>query len=147
MQALHSFISPVPGFDSDIPVLSIPVLARPHGDESMSDPSTGASASALMTRAGKWKATTNPSPQRKARKTIGRSTCRIKINDPAPKAPSLTPPSGPRRKILIQRLKRYTHDEYVSSLTIFLFMSLCVECPNTSTQTPLRGVLRPVASP
>jgi hypothetical protein len=41
--------------------------------------------------------------QKKARKTTGKSVGGIKINEPVPKAPTLTPPSGPRRKISIQR--------------------------------------------
>jgi hypothetical protein len=45
----------------------------------------------------------NPTPQKKARKTTGKSAGGIKINEPVPKAPTLTPPSGPRRKISIQR--------------------------------------------
>jgi hypothetical protein len=62
MQALDNFISPVPGFDSDILIPAIPVSARPPGDESTSDPSARASASALKTRAGKQKASANPIP-------------------------------------------------------------------------------------
>jgi hypothetical protein len=101
MRALDSFISPVPGFDDDILIPTILVLAQPLGDEPMSDPSTRASASTSKTRVGKWKVTTDLTPQKKARKTMGRSACRIKINEPSPKAPALTPPSGPWRKILI----------------------------------------------
>jgi hypothetical protein len=108
----------------------------------MSDPSTGASADTLKTRAGKRKAPANLTPLKKARKTTGKSTGGIKINEPAPNALASTPPSYPRWKIPIQRLKRYACQEYVSSLTIFLFVSLCAECPRTSTRTPLRRVLR-----
>jgi hypothetical protein len=46
MQALGSFISPIPSFDGDIPIMTILVLAQPPGDEPMSGPSTGASVSA-----------------------------------------------------------------------------------------------------
>jgi hypothetical protein len=60
---------------------------------------------------------------------MGRSTGGIKINKPAPKAPTLTPPSGPRRKIPIQRSKRYAHHEYVSSLTIFLILEPLYKVP------------------
>jgi hypothetical protein len=119
MQALDSFISPIPGFDSDILILAILVLAQPPSDESMSDPSVGASASALKTWVGKRKATANPTPQKKARKTIGRSTGGIQINEPVPKTSALSPPLGPRWKISIQRSKRYAHHVYISFLTIF----------------------------
>jgi hypothetical protein len=43
MQALDSFISPVPDFDGDIPILAVPVSARPPSDEPVSDPSIGKS--------------------------------------------------------------------------------------------------------
>jgi hypothetical protein len=119
MQALDSFISPIPGFDGDIMIPTKPVLAQPPGDELMSDPSTRANASALKTRVGKRKATANLTPQKKARKTTGRSIGRIKINEPVPKTSSSSPPSGPQRKIPIQHSKRYAHHEYISFLTIF----------------------------
>jgi hypothetical protein len=38
MQALDNFISPIPGFDDDIPIPAIPVLAWPPSDDPMSDP-------------------------------------------------------------------------------------------------------------
>jgi hypothetical protein len=63
MQALDNFISPIPGFDGDILILAIPVSARPPGDESTSDPSAGASASALKTQVGKRKAIANSHPR------------------------------------------------------------------------------------
>jgi hypothetical protein len=119
MQTMDSFISPIPGFNNDIPIQAIPVLAWTPGDESISDPSVRASAITLKTRAGKRKATANPTPQNKARKTMGKSAGGIKIKEPSPNAPASTPPSGPQSKISIQHLKRYTHHEYVSSLTIF----------------------------
>jgi hypothetical protein len=83
MQALDNFVSPVLSFDGDITIQAVPALARSPNDEPMSDPSASAGASAigLKTWVGKWKATTNPTPQK---------------NEPAPKAPALTPPSGPR---------------------------------------------------
>jgi hypothetical protein len=49
MQALDNFISPIPSFNGDISILAIPVSAWPPGDESTSDPATGADASALKT--------------------------------------------------------------------------------------------------
>jgi hypothetical protein len=113
------FISPVPGFDDDILISAILVLARPLGDESTSDPCTEAGASALKTQATKRKASANPTPQKKSRKTTGKSAGRIKINEPAPKTLVLTPPLGPQWKIPIQHSKRYTHHKYISFLMIF----------------------------
>jgi hypothetical protein len=117
MQSLDSFISLFPGFDGDIPIPAILISARPPGDEPVSDPSAGASASASKNQAGKWKGTINPTPQKMAKKATERSSSRIRIDEPAPKAHASTPPSGPRLKILIHCSKRYTHHECVSSLT------------------------------
>jgi hypothetical protein len=66
MHALDIFISPVPSFNGDIPILIILVLAWPPSGEPMSGPSTGASANASKTRVGKRKATANPTPKKKA---------------------------------------------------------------------------------
>jgi hypothetical protein len=74
---------------------SILVSAHPPSAEADSDPSGRASVDTLGTRAGKQKATANPTPDKKAKKVVGKSSGGIKINEPAPKAPSLTPPSGP----------------------------------------------------
>jgi hypothetical protein len=71
MQALDNFISPIPNFDGDILIPVAPVSARPPGDESMSDPFAGANASSLKAQVGKWKATANLTPQKRARKTTG----------------------------------------------------------------------------
>jgi hypothetical protein len=73
MQALDNFISPIPGFDGEISFPAVPVSARPPGDESVGDPSTGASVSASKTRVGKWKASAKPAPQKKAKKAMGKS--------------------------------------------------------------------------
>jgi hypothetical protein len=70
-----------------------------------------------MTRARNQKVTTNPTPQKKAKKATGKSLGGIKINEHAPKALALTPPSGPQQKILIHRSKKYIRHEYFSSLT------------------------------
>jgi hypothetical protein len=51
MQALDNFISLVPGFDGDILIPTIPILARSPGDETTSDTSVGAIASTSKTRA------------------------------------------------------------------------------------------------
>jgi hypothetical protein len=71
MQALDNFISPIPGFDSDIPFSTIPVLARPPGDGTVGDRSAEASASAPKTRAGTRKATPNLTPQKKGQESRG----------------------------------------------------------------------------
>jgi hypothetical protein len=105
MQALDNFISPIPGFYGDIPFSVIPVSTRPLGDMSVGDPSVRDSANASKTRADKRKATANLTPQKKAKKAMGKSAGGIKINEPTPKAPASTPPSGPRQKILIHRSK------------------------------------------
>jgi hypothetical protein len=104
MQALDNFIFPVPGFDGDILILAVPVLARSPGNEPVSDPSIGASAS--KTQVSKHKATANSTPQNKAKKATGRSSGGIIIDEPTLKAPALTPPSGSQLKILIHHLKR-----------------------------------------
>jgi hypothetical protein len=111
MQTLDSFISPIPTFEGDIPILAIPVLAQPLGSEAISDPSTRASANASKTKVGEWKATANTTPQKKAKKPMGKSSSRIEINELVPKA---TPPSGPRKGISIHRSRRYACLEYFS---------------------------------
>jgi hypothetical protein len=62
IQALDSFISPIPGFEGDIPIPMIPVVARFPRGELASDPSASASAGASKTRVGKHKAMVNPTP-------------------------------------------------------------------------------------
>jgi hypothetical protein len=112
MQTLDSFISPIPGFEGDIPILTIPVSACPPGSEAIDDLAVGANAGASKTRAGKRKATANPTPQKKAKKATWKPSSEIKINKPVPKAPASTPPLGPRKGISIHRSRRYTCLEY-----------------------------------
>jgi hypothetical protein len=126
MPALDNFISPVLGFDGDILIPVVPVLAQLPSDEPTSDPSFGASASASKTRFSKRKAAANATPQKKAKKATRRSSSGIRIDEPTPKAPALTPPSG---TISIHRSKRCVHHEYVSSLTIFLIHELLCRVP------------------
>jgi hypothetical protein len=114
MRALDSFISPIPGFDSDVLTLAIPVLTQLPHDESTSDPSAGTSASASRTQAGKWKVTADTTPQKKAKKVMGRSIGGVKINEPTPKSPASTPPPGPQQRIPIHCSKRYARHEYFS---------------------------------
>jgi hypothetical protein len=74
MQALDSFISPIAGFEGDIPILVIPVLAWPPGDESTSDPSIGTGASALKTWAGKAKRHYQPDSPKTSQESHGSSS-------------------------------------------------------------------------
>jgi hypothetical protein len=107
MQALSTFISPIPEFEGDIPIPVIPVSVWSLSDESASDPIAGASVGA-STRVGKHETPVILTPPKKARKTTGKSTSRIKINEPAPKASSaLTHPSCSWKKIMIHRSNRY----------------------------------------
>jgi hypothetical protein len=62
MLDLDSFISPIPGFEGEIMISTIPISARPPGKEAIDGPSTGSSAGTLKTRANKRKATTNLTP-------------------------------------------------------------------------------------
>jgi hypothetical protein len=94
MQALDSFISPIPGFEGDISIPAIPISTRSPSGEPTNDSSVGASARASKTQTGKRKEAANATPQKKTKKTVGKSSSGIKINEPAPKAsPALTPPS------------------------------------------------------
>jgi hypothetical protein len=52
MQDIDNFISPVPGFEGDIPTLAVPILACDPGVESSEDPSAGSSASVSRTQVG-----------------------------------------------------------------------------------------------
>jgi hypothetical protein len=71
MQDLDNFISPIPEFEGDIPILAILILAHDPGAESSEDPSTGSNANASRTRAYKRNAPINPCPPKKAKKTTG----------------------------------------------------------------------------
>jgi hypothetical protein len=71
MQAMNNFLSPIPGFIGDVPILAILLSTQSPGNESSSDPSARAGVSALKTRAGKRKATANPTPQKNAKKVVG----------------------------------------------------------------------------
>jgi hypothetical protein len=94
MQALDSFISPIPGFEGDILILAIPVLTWSPSGESANDPSAEVSSRALKTRTGKWKVVAYLTPQKKTKTVVGKSSSGIKINEPAPKiSPVPTTPS------------------------------------------------------
>jgi hypothetical protein len=69
MQYLDSFISPIPGFDGDIPILAIPVSARPPGGDAIDDPSAQSIASVSKTQASKRKATANPTPPKESQES------------------------------------------------------------------------------
>jgi hypothetical protein len=91
MQDLDNFVSPIPDYVGDIPIPAIPISAYPPGGEAIDDPSTRVNAGALKTQSSKRKATANLTPKKKAKKTTGKSSCKIKINKPVPKASALTP--------------------------------------------------------
>jgi hypothetical protein len=113
MHDLDSFISPIPSFEGDILISTIPISAHSPGGEAIEDSSTGSSACASKTRAKKWKATANPTPQKKANKATGKSSSGIQINEPIPKTSGSTPPSGPWKGIPIHQSRRYSCLEYI----------------------------------
>jgi hypothetical protein len=117
MKDLDSFISPIPGFEGDIPILAILVLTHSLGGKAIDDHSAGSSVGASKTRANKRKATVNPTPQKKAKKATGRSSSGIKINEPTPKTFASTQPSGPRKRIPILQSRRYSCLEYICFLS------------------------------
>jgi hypothetical protein len=101
MQALDSFISPIPGFEGDILIPTIPISAQPPGGDADSDPSTGASAGVPRSWASKRKAITYPIPQKKAKTAIGKPLGGIKINEHVSTTPTSTPPLAPQKGIPI----------------------------------------------
>jgi hypothetical protein len=109
MQDLDCFISPIPGFEGDIPIPAILISASDPGTESSKDPSTGSSASASRTRACKRKVPIYPNPSKKAKKAAGKPLGEIKITAPKHKARTLTSPSGTQKGIPILQSKRYIH--------------------------------------
>jgi hypothetical protein len=62
MQDLDSFISPIPGFEGDIPISTIPISARPPGGEAIDDPSAESNAGASNTQTSKRNAAVNATP-------------------------------------------------------------------------------------
>jgi hypothetical protein len=96
MQDFDSFISPIPGFEGDIPI-----SARDSSIESSKDPSSGPSASASWTRTCKQKASIDLSPSKKEKKIAGKPPVGIKITSTKQKAHASTPPSGIWKGILI----------------------------------------------
>jgi hypothetical protein len=109
---LDSFISPIPGFEGDIPIHAIPILAHDPGIESSEDPATRSSASASRTRACKQKTPIDPSPHKKAKKAVRKPLGGIKISGTKQKVPASTPQLGIRKGIPILRSKTYTYLEY-----------------------------------
>jgi hypothetical protein len=71
MRELDNFISPIPGFEGDMPIPAIPITARDPGAGSSKDPSTGSSANASRTQAYKQKALIDLNPPRKPRRLLG----------------------------------------------------------------------------
>jgi hypothetical protein len=68
MQDLDSFISPILGFEGDIPIPAIPISAHDPSVESSEDPSTRSNASASRTQDCKQKVSIAPSHPKKAKK-------------------------------------------------------------------------------
>jgi hypothetical protein len=93
MQDLDNFISPIPGFEGDIPIPAIPISASDPAAEPSENPCVGSSAKASRTRACKRKAPRDPSPLKMAKKTVGKPSGGIKITGTKQKAPASTPPS------------------------------------------------------
>jgi hypothetical protein len=108
MWTLDNFISPIFGFKEDLQILPFPVSAQSSGSESANDLSAGAGVGASKTQTGKCKAAATPIPQMKAKRAVGKSSSRIKINEHAPKASPAWTPSGSQQKISIHRSNRYT---------------------------------------
>jgi hypothetical protein len=69
MQGLDSFISPIPGFEGDIPIPAIPVLTQSPSSESASDLSAGASAGSSKTQTDKQKVAAYLTPQKKPKRS------------------------------------------------------------------------------
>jgi hypothetical protein len=112
MQDLDSFISPIPEFEGDIPILAILILAHDPGAESSEDPSTGSNANASRTRAYKRNAPINPSPPKKAKKTTGKPLGGIRITGTKEKSHASSPPLEIQKGVPILRSKRYTYLKY-----------------------------------
>jgi hypothetical protein len=87
-------IAPIPGFEGDVPILAIPLPTRPSDSQTVDDSAVETSANRPKTRTGKHKAPVIPNPQKKAKKSMGKFSGGIKINEPAPEKPASTPPSG-----------------------------------------------------
>jgi hypothetical protein len=103
MQALDNFISPIPRFERDIPILAVLISAQTPSSESTDDSSANPGAGSSRTREGKHKATTTPPPSKKPKKIVGKSDGGIKINEPTSKPSStLAPPLGPQKKFPIR---------------------------------------------
>jgi hypothetical protein len=120
----------IPRFEGDNPIPAILILARDPTVESSEDPAAGPSANTSRTLAYKQKAPIDPSPHKKAKKTTGKPSGRMKITGTKQIALSSTPPLGIRKGILIVRSKRYTYLKY--SLLLF------VANPQTSMQSASR---------
>jgi hypothetical protein len=147
MQALDRFISSIPGFEGDIPITTIPVLTQYPGDESINDTSARASTSALKTPTGMRKATANSTPQKKAKKAMGKPSSGIKINGPAPKAPAPTPPSSPRQRIPIHWSNMFTHHDFFILDYFVTCAPLCSMPQDINPDSSTKGTPASVESP
>jgi hypothetical protein len=83
LQALDNFIAPIPGFEGEMPILAVPILARTPSAESVITTSKGPSARSLKTQAGKRKVASTLPPPKKIRKVIRKKVTGVKINDHA----------------------------------------------------------------
>jgi hypothetical protein len=143
----YNFISPIPGFEGDIPIPAILISTRDPGVESSEDPSAGPSASASSTRACKRKAPIDPSPTKKAKKTTGKPSGGIKITGTKQKAPTSTPPSGIPKGIPILRSKRYTYLKYPLSPFVVNPQTSMQSASKISLWPLLQRIFHPRASP
>jgi hypothetical protein len=83
LQALDNFIAPIPGFEGEMPILAVPILARTPSAESVITTSKGPSAGSLKTQAVKRKVASTLPPPKKIRKVIRKKVTGVKINDHA----------------------------------------------------------------
>jgi hypothetical protein len=100
LQALDTFITPIPRFEGGTPIPTIPLSAQTLSAKSVGASSKGSRAGSSKTRAGKCKVVTTLPTPKKARKVTSKKPTGVKINDLAPNpSPTLTPPD-------------YTQDEF-----------------------------------
>jgi hypothetical protein len=109
LQALDSFISPIPDFQGDVSISMVPISARTPSTKSADDSSVGPSAGSSRIQADKRKAVAIPPPPKKAKKVVAKKAGGVKINDLAPK-PSLPQllPKVLGGKFTMRRSNRYS---------------------------------------
>jgi hypothetical protein len=136
MQDFDSFILPILGFEGDVLIPAIPILACDLGAEPSEDPPTGSSASTPRTRAYKRKAHIDPNPPKKAREIVEKPLGGLKITGPKSKTLALTPAPRTQKGIPILQSKRYIHHKsslfYHSSLICGLPCRVPQDIPSSS---------------